>query len=93
MDMASAGLRLLANAGINIATAAQFIRYDHKAGVYCPQCRRWADLKLHELVMRRLGDRALATLPLRCRDCGARGELQVRPPAPQWGGATWNVGA
>jgi hypothetical protein len=93
MDMESAGLRLLAKAGINIASAAQFARYHHKAGVYCPQCQRWADLKLHELVMRGLGDRPLVSLPLRCRECGAPGELQVRPPAPAWGGATWSVGA
>ncbi|HXQ64187.1 MAG TPA: hypothetical protein VN787_04985 [Steroidobacteraceae bacterium] len=91
MDRETAGLRLLANAGIDIATATEYIRYNHKAGVYCPRCQRWAELKLRELVMRGEGDQPLASLPLRCRLCGARGELQVRSPAPEWGGATWSI--
>lgn len=72
-------------------STADCARYRHGLAGYCVSCSRWADLELARLVMRGLGDRPLRSLPLRGRDCGGRGELQVRPPVPKWDGASWSA--
>jgi hypothetical protein len=70
-------------------TIARLLRHRHGLAAYCPQCRRWEDLKLGPLIVRGHGDKPLVNLKLRCRDCRAFGELQVRPPVPHFEGATW----
>ena len=37
-----ASLRIALRAGVTISTAVASLRYTHQAGVYCPQCQRWA---------------------------------------------------
>ena len=69
----STGLRILSLAGITISTALAYLRHTHRAGAYCPQCQRWADLNLAQLARRGLADQPLASQPLRCRDCRTRG--------------------
>jgi len=49
---------------------------------------RWRVLPLGEWVSQGNGSLRLP-LRIRCRDCGEPGQLQVRPPMPQFQGATW----
>ena len=70
-------------------TIARLLRHRHALAAYCPKCRRWEDLKLGPLIVRGHGDKPLASLRLRCRQCREVGELQVRPPLPRFEGATW----
>ena len=90
-ELASAALVTLARIGISIRTVQELIGNRHTAGIYCPDCAQWADMDLRGLVALGLGDRPVATLSLRCRDCGTPAHLHVRPPVPQWAGASWGA--
>lgn len=68
---------------LRIDTAREFRRHGYRLAAWCPICRRWADIDLEWLELIGHGDRPLSRLTHHCIDCGARGELQVRPPAPQ----------
>jgi hypothetical protein len=57
--------------------------HDHQLAAYCPCCDVWRVLPLAELIEQGKGSLRLP-LAVRCRDCGAVGQLQVRPPAPAW---------
>jgi hypothetical protein len=73
---------------IDCSTLAGLLEHDHRLAAYCPRCDRWAALPLAELVAEGKG---LLRLPVtvRCRDCGERGTLQVRPPVPTRGPGGW----
>jgi hypothetical protein len=69
-----------------VDTVAACLRHQHGLSAFCVNCRRWADLDLRWLVDRGYGEIRLATFRPVCRRCGERGELQVRPPMPSFGG-------
>jgi hypothetical protein len=69
-----------------IETIADCLRHRHGLAAFCTLCRRWADLDLQRLVERGRGRTRIATLRPVCRRCDERGELQLRPPIPTWGG-------
>jgi len=71
---------------VTIVTLEDCLRYHHQVSVFCPRCRHWAELNVARLCARGRGTRPLASLRARCRLCGAPGEVQVKPPAPVWGG-------
>ena len=54
---------------------------------YCHRCDRCRALDLEAMVRLGLGSKRLP-LHVRCRVCGEPGQLQVRPPMPQWGNQT-----
>ena len=68
---------------IDLGSLAGLLAHDHELHAYCPPCDRWTALPLAELVARGQGALRLP-LRVRCRTCGTRGELQVRPPRPAW---------
>ncbi len=74
---------------IEIRTFRQILERNHKLDCWCPGCRRWATCNLAELVAAGLGDRDPALCRPRCRLCGMVGEWQLRPPVPEFTGATW----
>ena len=90
-DRQGHGLRGVGLAGMTLTTILELLRYLHRAGVYFPESRRWADLNepLNEHAPRR--HRRLARLTLRCRDYGSFGELQVRLPISWWRAALRNA--
>src|SRR5690606_3457949 len=65
---------------IRLDAFAALLEYRHGLGVYCPNCRRWADMDLRKLVMTGQGDRVFIGIRARCADCGGLGDWQVRPP-------------
>jgi hypothetical protein len=71
---------------VNIVTLEDCRRYQHRVSVFCPKCRHWAELDVGRLCARGRGTRPLASLGARCRTCGGRGEVQVKPPSPAWTG-------
>jgi hypothetical protein len=66
---------------IDLSTLADLHRHGHSLAAFCPRCDRWHTLPLAELVAAGHGPRRLP-LPVRCKDCGEVGRLQVRPPVP-----------
>jgi hypothetical protein len=71
---------------LKVILAVRRLPHRHGLSAFCVNCRRWADLDLRWLVDCCYGEMRLATFRPRCRVCGERGELQVRPPVPSWGG-------
>ena len=69
-----------------VDTIAACLRHRHGLSAFCVKCRRWADLDLERLVDHGYGGLVLARFRPTCRKCGSRGEVQVRPPTPAWGG-------
>jgi hypothetical protein len=78
----------LAMKRIEVSTFRQTLENGYKLDCWCSGCRRWA-CNLAEFVMRGLGDRNPAACRPRCRKCGSLGQWQVKPPLPQFTGATW----
>lgn len=66
---------------IDLGDIAGLHSHDHTLAAYCATCSRWAVLPLAELVTQGKGSLRLP-IKVRCRDCGERGLLQVRPPVP-----------
>jgi DNA-directed RNA polymerase subunit RPC12/RpoP len=62
--------------------------HEHQLAAYCPRCSRWAVLPLAEVVIQGKGSLRLP-VRVRCRECGERGTLQVRPPVPTRGPGGW----
>jgi hypothetical protein len=62
--------------------------HGHELHAYCPTCDRWAALDLEAMVNAGQGDRRLP-ISVRCRWCGAEGQLQVRLPMPSRSPAVW----
>jgi hypothetical protein len=52
LRLAAAALAHMAAMGITLGDIAPLLDGVGDLAVHCPHCRRWADLKLHELVMR-----------------------------------------
>jgi hypothetical protein len=71
---------------LDLGTIAGLHQYRHTVGVYCPACRRWAELNLAAMVRDGRGDTPVTVLRPQCRRCGGAGEKQVRPPAPVFAG-------
>jgi len=71
---------------IDLGTVAGLRDRRHELHAYCPHCDRWRALDLARLVEAGWGARRLP-FPVRCRDCGGPGRLQVRPPCPLRSGA------
>ena len=68
---------------IDLGTLAGVHAHDHQLAAYCPRCDAWRVLPLAEMVAQGKGSLRLP-LRVRCRDCGAIGRLQVRPPVPTY---------
>jgi hypothetical protein len=73
-------------APIVLDTLAACLRHGHGLRAHCPRCRRWAELDLAVLVERGEGARRVLGLRVRCRVCDMAGDLQLRPPMPDWAG-------
>ena len=73
---------------IDLGSIAGLFARGHELHAYCRHCDRWRVLDLAALVREGRGS---ARLPLRvrCCDCGALGQLQVRPPMPVRGAVGW----
>ena len=90
-ELRAAALITVARTGITLDTLAALLQNDHGLSAYCPSCRRWADLDLARLVREGHGRQRLQGFKPRCRACGGPGQIQLRPPVLQWGGASWGV--
>jgi len=66
---------------IDLDTLAELHARDHETHAYCATCARWSVLPLAQMIAAGMGQRRLP-LRVRCRWCGAKGQLQVRPPMP-----------
>lgn len=73
---------------IDLGTLGGLHKNAHELWAYCARCDRWSKIDLAGLIAAGQGDRRLP-LPVRCADCGTRGELQVRPPVPTRGQGGW----
>jgi len=67
---------------IDLGTIAGLHEHGHELHAYCLGCDRWSTLPLARFIAAGLGPRRLP-LAVRCRRCGTRGQVQVRPPMPQ----------
>jgi hypothetical protein len=77
-----------ADAMIDLGSIAGLHERNHELHAFCPRCDRWSILPLARMVAQGQGGRRLP-LTLRCRWCGAAGQLQVRPPMPSRTSAGW----
>jgi hypothetical protein len=68
---------------IDLGSIAGLLEHEHELHAYCHSCNRWSVLPLADLVAQGRGSQRLP-FTVRCRDCGATGRLQVRPPMPAW---------
>jgi ribosomal protein L37E len=75
---------------IDLGTLSGLHAHNHELHAYCVRCERWHVLDLHKLVEAGWGARRLP-LNLRCRRCGDRGQLQVRPPMPSHQATGWSM--
>ena len=66
---------------IDLGSIAGLHEHDHELHAYCHRCDRWRVLPLGQWVSEGRGSLRLP-VTVRCRDCGAVGQLQVRPPMP-----------
>jgi len=73
---------------IDLGSIAGLLAREHELHAYCCRCDRWRVLDLAQMVRQGRGDIRLP-LRVRCRDCGAPGQLQVRPPMPARGSVGW----
>jgi hypothetical protein len=73
---------------IDLGTIAGLHGRNHELHAYCLRCDRWRVLDLAALVRAGQGERRLP-LCVRCRFCGERGGVQVRPPAPTRSTSGW----
>lgn len=90
-ELRAAALQTIAREGITIDSIASLPVYGHGLLPYCPGCQRWVDVDIKRLVEKGYGKRKLRNFKPKCRRCGGRGQLQVRAPVPQWGGASWSA--
>jgi NAD-dependent SIR2 family protein deacetylase len=73
---------------IDLGSIAGLHAHGHQLAAYCARCDRWSLLDLSGMIREGRGE---LRLPVRttCRDCGAAGNLQVRPPVPTRGRGGW----
>jgi hypothetical protein len=64
---------------VNISTIADLGRNNMTLGLYCPECRRWAEI-IPAVWLKTHADVSYVGRAFRCKDCGARADKQVRPP-------------
>jgi hypothetical protein len=65
---------------IRLDTIQALYEHHHALAAYCPACRRWATLDLKQLIAAGHGGFNFIGWKPRCGECGAGGELQLRPP-------------
>ena len=73
---------------IDLGSIAGLHQHNHELHAYCGRCDRWRVLDLEAMVRQGRGNVRLP-IRVRCRDCGAVGQLQVRPPMPARGSVGW----
>ena len=73
---------------IDLGTIAGLHAHGHELHAFCLRCDRWSVLPLDRMLAHGQGSRRLP-FTVRCRDCGERGQLQVRPPMPQRSATGW----
>lgn len=72
---------------IQLNTPRRLYQHDHKIAVYCPDCDRWKELEIDQIMATGKADKGLPDLSFRCGGCGGSGEMQIRTPAPTAGQA------
>jgi uncharacterized protein (DUF983 family) len=87
----AAALVTVARTGITLDTLAALLECNHGLSAWCPRCDRYRELDLVRLIAEGHGHRGLTTFKPRCRACGRPGQIQVSPPTPSWGGASWGI--
>jgi hypothetical protein len=73
---------------IDLGSIAGLHQRNHELHAYCSHCDRWHVLDLEAMVRQGRGEVRLP-IRVRCRNCGAAGQLQVRPPMPVRGSVGW----
>ena len=74
----------------HLHTVAGLLARNHTLQLYCLRCDHWRKAPLEHFAAQGFGDRPIATLRLRCSDCGAVPERQLRPPkSPPAIGTGW----
>ena len=68
---------------IDLGSIAGLHAHDHQLHAYCARCDRWVMLDLAGMIRSGHGERRLP-LRVKCGECGATGQVQVRPPMPAW---------
>jgi hypothetical protein len=89
--LAAAALDHMGRMGVTLGDVASLLEHGHGLTAECMCCHRLRDLDLRTLVDRGYGSLPLRRFRVRCRACGGRGKITVRPPTPSWGGASWGV--
>lgn len=70
---------------IRLDTPRNLYANGHTLATHCPACGRWTELSSIGLARMGVLDRNITRLQFRCRQCGTRGEKQIRAPVPQAG--------
>jgi len=73
---------------VDLGTLAGLHGHDHELHAYCAGCDRWSVLDLAGLIQAGQGQRRLP-ICVRCRVCGEKGRVQVRPPMPTRSSTGW----
>jgi hypothetical protein len=73
---------------IDLGTLRGLWAHQHELHGYCAGCDRWHPIDLGLLVSQGQGEMRLP-IRVRCRRCGERGQLQVRPPMPTRSSIGW----
>jgi hypothetical protein len=68
---------------IDLGSVAGLHEHDHELHAFCGRCDRWGLLPLERLIAQGKGS-LRPPIRVRCRDCGEAGQIQVRPPIPEW---------
>ncbi len=68
---------------VTLATMLDLCEHKYELAVWCGWCRRWGDLDLARLVAEGHGSRPVLSVRARCRECGERRGLRLRPPVPE----------
>jgi len=72
---------------IVLDTARSLYQHAHKIAAHCDSCNRWHEFSLESLECMGVAGRPLMSLQFRCGECGSVGQVQIRPPVPNVGGA------
>jgi hypothetical protein len=81
----------MATPDVTLDTIGKLHEHGYTLACYCVRCRRWADPDLRRLVAEGRGDSLLVRFRPRCRVCGERGDVQLRPPVRGPAASGWII--